>query len=107
MTVTQCPDMADAAGIRVTRLYLVSHGATRLSAEDRFAGSVDVELSDGQAAALGARLNGERLDAVYSSPMSRTRETAAIVGDACGLPVTVAEGLAGRCPRSLGRADSP
>src|SRR3954452_11375355 len=80
----------------VTRLYLVRHGATRLSAEDRFAGSVDVELSDegrGQAAALGARLKGERLDAVYSSPMSRTRETASLVGAACGLPVTEAGGL--------------
>jgi probable phosphoglycerate mutase len=89
--------MDDSAALPgVTRLYLVRHGATRLSAEDRFAGSVDVELSDegrAQAAALGVRLNGERLDVVYASPMSRTRETAAIVGAACGLPVTVADGL--------------
>ena len=29
-----------------TRLYLVRHGATQLTAENRFAGSVGVELSD-------------------------------------------------------------
>src|SRR4051794_8951067 len=80
----------------VTRLYLVRHGATQLSAEDRFAGSVDVQLSDEgreQAAALGARLSAERIDTVYASPMSRTRETAAIVATACGLSVTAVDGL--------------
>ena len=80
----------------VTRLYLVRHGATQLSAEDRFAGSVDVQLSDQgreQAAALGDRLSGEHLDVVYASPMSRTRETASIVAAACRLPVTAVDGL--------------
>lgn len=65
-----------------TRIYLVRHGATVLTAEDRFAGSTDVELSDegrSQAAALGERLRQTRLDGVYTSPLSRTRETAAIV----------------------------
>ncbi len=79
-----------------TRIYLVRHGATQLSAEDRFAGSIDVELSDegrAQAAALGRRLASERLDAVYASPLARTRETAAIAGAACGLPVALAAGL--------------
>ena len=31
---------------KTTRIYLVRHGATQLSAEDRFAGAVDVHLSD-------------------------------------------------------------
>jgi hypothetical protein len=31
---------------RTTRLFLVRHGATQLSAEDRFAGSIDPELSE-------------------------------------------------------------
>lgn len=82
--------------LTVTRLYIARHGATRLSAEDRFAGSTDVELSDegrAQAAALGHRLAGERLDAVYASPMSRTAETAAIVSAASGLSVAYADGL--------------
>lgn len=67
-----------------TRIFLVRHGATLLTAEDRFAGSTDVALSDegrSQAAALGERLRVERLDGVFASPLSRTRETAAI---ACG-----------------------
>src|SRR3954470_11552168 len=67
----------------MTRLYLVRHGSTVLSAEDRFAGSVDVELSDEgrrQAGALAERLAGEKISAIYSSPLSRTVETARIVG---------------------------
>ena len=46
----------------VTRLHLIRHGATTLSAEDRFAGAVDVPLSDegrAQARRLGERLAQE------------------------------------------------
>ena len=75
-----------------TRLLLVRHGATTLSAEDRFAGSTDVELSDhgrDQAARLGARLADDHLTAVYCSPMRRTLETAALISQPHGLvPVT-------------------
>ena len=42
-----------------TRIYLVRHGATQLTAEDRFSGAVGVDLSDEgrwQAAKLGERL---------------------------------------------------
>jgi broad specificity phosphatase PhoE len=79
-----------------TRVYLVRHGATQLSAEDRFAGSTDVQLSDegrAQAAALGRRLRSEGVTTVFASPMSRTRETAQIVSTACGAPLEFAEGL--------------
>lgn len=65
-----------------TRVFLVRHGATVLSAEDRFAGSVDAALSDdgrAQARSLGARIASEPLAAVYASPMSRAIETAALV----------------------------
>ncbi len=75
-----------------TRLLLVRHGATTLSAEDRFAGSTDVALSDqgrDQAARLGARLADDQLTAVYCSPMRRTIETAALIAQPHGLlPVT-------------------
>lgn len=40
------------------RIFLIRHGATTLSAEDRFAGSTDVELSEErrrQAGLLGER----------------------------------------------------
>ena len=68
--------------LMTTRLFLIRHGATPLTAEDRFAGSTDVELSDegrGQAQRLAARLAHQRIAAVYASPMKRTMDTARIV----------------------------
>jgi broad specificity phosphatase PhoE len=79
-----------------TRVYLVRHGATTLSAEDRFAGSSDVELSnDGreQAAALAERLASEPIAHVYASPMHRTRETASIIAAPHGLEPELRDGL--------------
>jgi len=65
-----------------TRLYLVRHGATQLTAEDRFSGAIGVELSDEgrrQVRALAERLAEQKISAVYSSPLSRTVETASIL----------------------------
>jgi probable phosphoglycerate mutase len=65
-----------------TRIYLVRHGVTVIGGEDRFAGEIDVPLSDsgrGQARALGARLAAESIGAFYSSPLGRARETARLV----------------------------
>jgi probable phosphoglycerate mutase len=79
-----------------TRLLLIRHGSTTLSAEDRFAGATDVELSDEglrQAACLGERLAQEKLSAVYASPMKRTRDTAASVARPHALDVRVEDGL--------------
>ena len=73
-----------------TRLFLIRHGATELSAEDRFAGAVDVLLSDAvrnQARMLGYRLAHEKVAAVYASPMKRTVETARLVAEPFGLKV--------------------
>jgi len=71
-----------------TRIYLVRHGATRLTEEDRFAGSSDVDLSgEGrtQAAGLAERLKDEEIDAIYASPLLRTMETARILAAPHGL----------------------
>lgn len=79
-----------------TRLYLVRHGATQASAEDRFAGAIDVELSvegQTQARALGGRLREAELAAVYSSPMKRTLATAKEIADPHRLPVTPLDAL--------------
>lgn len=65
-----------------TRVYLVRHGATVLSAEDRFAGSTDVELSQAgitQVECLGQRLASEPIVRVYTSPMLRTIATATAI----------------------------
>ena len=65
-----------------TRLFIIRHGATVLSAEDRFAGSSDPPLSEAgraQAGRLARRLAGEPLAAVYASPLVRALETARIL----------------------------
>lgn len=74
----------------ITRLFLVRHGATTLTAENRFAGSVEVPLSDegrAQARGLAFRLGAEPLAAVYASPLSRALETARIAAEPHGLAV--------------------
>lgn len=79
-----------------TRIFLIRHGATVLSAEDRFAGSTDVPLSDEgrhQAERLAMRLRGETIAGVYSSTMGRTIETARIVARPHGMEVEQREGL--------------
>jgi probable phosphoglycerate mutase len=79
-----------------TRLFLVRHGATDLSAEDRFSGAEGVELSDAgraQAARLGARLRSEGICAVYSSPLSRAMETARIVSTGWTMTPIAVDGL--------------
>ncbi len=79
-----------------TRVFLIRHGATELSAEDRFAGALDVLLSDAgrdQARRLGARLAGENIAVAYASPMQRTMETARLVAEPHGIEVRAHDGL--------------
>jgi len=75
---------------------MVRHGATVLSAEDRFAGATDVALSDEgreQTRRLAHRLSHEKIVAVYASPMGRTRETASILAAPHKLEVQTRDGL--------------
>jgi broad specificity phosphatase PhoE len=79
-----------------TRILLIRHGATLLTAEDRFAGSTDVELSDEgrrQARGLAERIASQPLTAIYASPMKRTRDTASIVATPSKLTPVVDDGL--------------
>lgn len=65
-----------------TRIFLIRHGATQLTAEDRFAGATEVDLSDDgreQARRLAVRLSDDAITAVYTSPMRRTMATAELV----------------------------
>ncbi|MGI9087969.1 MAG: histidine phosphatase family protein [Chthoniobacterales bacterium] len=67
-----------------------------LTAEDRFAGATDVELSDDgreQARRLAVRLEGEKVAAIYASPLSRTVETAQILAAPHELEVQTRDGL--------------
>jgi broad specificity phosphatase PhoE len=80
----------------VTRLYLIRHGATTLSAEDRFAGWIDVDISEEgrrQAERLGDRLADDKVVAVYCSPLRRCVDTAGYVARPHGLTPMVRDGL--------------
>ena len=80
----------------ITRVFMVRHGATVLSAEDRFAGATDVDLSDEgreQTRRLAARLSREKIAAVYASPLGRTVETAQILAAPHKLEVQTCDGL--------------
>jgi broad specificity phosphatase PhoE len=80
----------------MTRVFLVRHGATGRTAEDRFSGDEGVDLSDegrSQVRALAERLRSCPIEAVYASPLSRTRETAAILADGRTLDVVMRDGL--------------
>ena len=82
--------------ISTTRLFLVRHGATQLTAEDKFSGSVGVDLSEEgrrQAACLADRLAHETIAAVYASPLARTFETTAIVARPHRLTPVARDGL--------------
>jgi probable phosphoglycerate mutase len=80
----------------VTRILLVRHGATTLSAEDRFAGSSNVPLSDDgflQAERLGQRLRDARIAAVYCSDMVRATDTGRAIARPHGLEPIQRPGL--------------
>lgn len=67
-----------------------------LSAEDRFAGATNVQLSDEgrqQTRRLAERLSHEKIVAVYASPMSRTVETAQILAAPHQLEIEQRDGL--------------
>src|SRR5437660_6204533 len=79
-----------------TRVFMVRHGATVMSAEDRFAGATDVALSDEgreQTRRLAERLSHEKVAAVYASPLGRTVETAQILAAPHQLEIQPRDGL--------------
>jgi broad specificity phosphatase PhoE len=76
----------------VTELLLVRHGETDWNAEGRLQGHTDRPLNAWgreQAKRLADRLEGEPIDAVYASDLSRARETAEILGERLGLTVVI------------------
>jgi broad specificity phosphatase PhoE len=74
-------------------IYLIRHGQTEFNREDRVQGRVDSPLTAlgiGQAKAMGAQLAAIIRDApgewvLETSPLGRTRRTAAIIAEAAGL----------------------
>jgi probable phosphoglycerate mutase len=81
---------------RPTVTLLLRHGQTPYSIDKRFAGRIDIgltELGASQAAAAAERLAkqgaSDPIDAIVSSPLSRARQTAAAVAALTQAPVTV------------------
>ena len=75
----------------MNEIYLIRHGETEWNAQGRFQGKLDSALTDTgvqQAAAIGRCLAGLDLsvDAFVSSPLGRTRQTAAIIAGSAQLP---------------------
>jgi probable phosphoglycerate mutase len=76
----------------VTTLLLVRHGETDWNAEGRLQGHTDRPLNEHgrrQARALAEKLADQEIAAVYSSNLARALETAEIVAERLGLPVSV------------------
>lgn len=82
--------------MKTTRMYLVRHGATQMTAENRFSGAIGADLSEEgrrQAAHLGDRLKDDGIAAVYASPLARSMDTARIIAGACGVQPIPSDGL--------------
>ena len=80
-----------------TAAILVRHGETPLSVEKRFSGHGDATLTErgeAQAAAVARSLSGLAVDAIVSSPLPRTRQTAAAISAALGVDLQVDDGFA-------------
>jgi probable phosphoglycerate mutase len=68
-----------------TTIYLVRHGRTALNAQGRFRGRQDPPLDDRgfvDAAEAAHALGGAGIEAVYASPLLRTRQTAEFIAQA-------------------------
>lgn len=86
-----------AAKSRSTLVLLVRHGQTPTTGKvlpGRAAGLHLSETGQAQARAVAERLAAlPKVDAVYASPLERTRETARAIGEARGLKVRTERGL--------------
>ena len=70
-----------------TTLLIIRHGETVWNAEHRFQGHGDSPLTEtgrNQVAALGRRMKAINFDALVSSDLGRTRQTASIIADFTG-----------------------
>jgi broad specificity phosphatase PhoE len=79
----------------VTTIFLARHGESDWNVANRFQGHSDRPLTERgrqQAHVLADLVASQEIDAVYTSPLSRARETAEIVAARAGLePVALAE----------------
>ncbi len=80
----------------MTKIYLVRHGQTQWNREEIFRGTVDVPLNEigrKEAQLVAEALSGQAIQAVYSSPLNRAKDTAEAIARFHGLEVRIIEGL--------------
>lgn len=80
----------------MTKIYLVRHGRTAWNREEIFRGTKDIPLDEQgmeEARLAGDWLKVEKIDAVYSSPLSRSVETARAIASPHGIDVRILDGL--------------
>ena len=80
----------------MTTLILIRHGLTDWNAAGRFQGQYDVPLNEVghlQAATMGRAVGAMKPDALYASPLTRTRQTAAALENTTGLQAVVDDRL--------------
>jgi len=85
-------------------MLLIRHGETDWNVEKRLQGHRDIPLNakgSHQAAALGQALAGERLDAIVSSDLQRTMQTAQAIAAHHQLPLQLDAALRERCYGAL------
>jgi alpha-ribazole phosphatase len=84
----------------MTQILLVRHGQTQWNKEEIFRGMIDVPLNESgkrEASLAAEALKDKPIKAVYSSPLSRAKETATAIAARHGLDVKVLDGLGDIC----------
>lgn len=77
-------------------MILIRHGESTWNQERRIQGNMDPGLSDHgrtQATMLASRLQGRPFAGLYTSPLRRALETAAVLGESVGVPPQPLDGL--------------
>lgn len=89
-------DVAPDTALRPVAFWYLRHGETDWNAQGLSQGNVDIPLNATgivQARAAAERLRHRGIATIVSSPLSRARVTAEIVGEALDLPVQIDDGL--------------
>ncbi|MCU4719112.1 histidine phosphatase family protein [Halapricum hydrolyticum] len=80
----------------MTQVFLTRHGETKYNHRGVEMGQLDIPLSDHgreQARDLATRFQHATIDAIFTSPLQRSRETAKILAEPHGMAVTSGERL--------------
>lgn len=98
------PQIPGPQALAITHLIVIRHGETAWNRDRRLQGQLDVPLNDfgvAQADALAQVLADEPIEAVYSSDLTRTMQTAAPLAEVLGVPVRQERRLRERCYGAL------